>query len=419
MTSQESNRSFFRQAGWMVISTSVMGFFMYAVHVFARSMPKAEYGVFVALLQVYNLMGVPSIGLQSVFAQQAAAATTEEQHRQLRAAALTVTRWLLYLWILTAAVVFVFRGQIVARLQIANPAGLWATVLLGLAALWYPVWAGLLQGRQNFLWFGWATIANGVGRFVSVAILVGLCGGHAAGAMTGALCGVTVALGLAAWQNRDIWTTPCAAFDARDWLRRVVPMSLGLGAAMFFLAADMIVVQATFDKDTTGPYGAAGMIGRALIFFTGPVVAVMFPKVARTASADQQAVLLRTLGLTALLACSGAAAMSIVPWLPLRIVQGGAYLAGAPLVPWFAWAFVPLTLANVLIYQQLGQGQFRSVPWLVAVAVAYFVALWMFNTSFQAIIRTLGLFNLILLTVAGWFTWGARARPGPQPSAAN
>jgi len=48
-----------------------------------------------------------------------------------------------------------------------------------------------------------------------------------------------------------------------------------------------------------------------------------------------------------------------------------------PLVPWFAWGMLPLTLANVLINALLARGRFAVVPWLVLVAIGYGVALAM------------------------------------------
>jgi len=40
-------------------------------------------------------------------------------------------------------------------------------------------------------------------------------------------------------------------------------------------------------------------------------------------------------------------------------------IAAAPLVPWYAWALVPLTLANVLIQNLLARGRFAAMPWLI------------------------------------------------------
>ena len=82
--SQATHRAaFFRQSGWMMLATVAGGVFMYAVHMIAKQMPKEEYGVFTTLLQIVTLMGIPAVGLQTVFAQQAAAALTEEHDRAL------------------------------------------------------------------------------------------------------------------------------------------------------------------------------------------------------------------------------------------------------------------------------------------------------------------------------------------------
>src|SRR6266487_4181108 len=109
-TGHKPQLAFFRQSGWLMVATTVMGGLMYAVHMVARRMPKEEYGLFMTLLQIVTLIGIP-----------------------------------------TAAVIFFFGHTIMHKLGITNPAGLWVTVLIGLAALWRPLVQGVLQGRQNFL----------------------------------------------------------------------------------------------------------------------------------------------------------------------------------------------------------------------------------------------------------------------------
>ncbi len=42
------------------------------------------------------------------------------------------------------------------RWQITNPAGLWVTLLVVLFSLWMPIFWGVLQGKQSFLWLGWS-----------------------------------------------------------------------------------------------------------------------------------------------------------------------------------------------------------------------------------------------------------------------
>src|SRR5476649_1519863 len=81
-TDEKHHVTFFRQSGWMMMAATASGALMYCVHpIVSRGMPKEEYGVFTTLLQVVTLMSIPAIGLQTVFAQQTAAAITDQQQR--------------------------------------------------------------------------------------------------------------------------------------------------------------------------------------------------------------------------------------------------------------------------------------------------------------------------------------------------
>lgn len=410
--------AFFRQSGWMVFAITAGGLFMYAVHIPAvAKMPEAEYGVFATLLQVLNLMLIPSIALQTVFTHQIAGAVTEEQRRQLRATVRAILFGTFLLWLAAVGVVFGFRHSLIAALKIHNPAALWITVLTGLPMLWRPIVEGLMQGSQNFLWLGWASILNGFGRFVVVVVTVVLLGTYAAGAMVGAFLGMVAALLVGFWQTRSIWSGPTRPFEGRSWLGRVVPLTLGLGAGQFMFAADMVVVQIFF-KSETGLYGAAGTIARGIVIFTGPLVTVMFPKIVRSAArAEKTDVLAQALLATAFMAGMAALACTLLPELPFRILNKPSYLPVAPLLPWFAWCMLPLTLSNVLVNNLLARSHFRAVPWLVAIALAYGVALVILGKYFKTgdwlhdfrwVVQTLGIFNTALLAVAAWFTWAGK-----------
>src|SRR5258706_319235 len=78
------------------------------------------------------------------------------------------------------------------------------TVAVGVVMLWFRIFQGLLQGRQNFLWLGWGGIFNGVGRVVIIGMIVTLFHGGAAGGMGGVLIGLLVASGIGIWQNLDL-----------------------------------------------------------------------------------------------------------------------------------------------------------------------------------------------------------------------
>ncbi|MCX8109561.1 MAG: hypothetical protein N3G20_12250 [Verrucomicrobiae bacterium] len=428
MTSADQKFAFFRQSGWMGLSTAVGGMFMSLVHVPASRMPPAEYGVLLTFLQVINLMLIPAIGLQTIVAQQTAAAVTPEQQRQLAHTIRVLFVAMFVLWAATGLVVVVQRDPILTALKVANPMALWFTLLIGLASLWYPILQGVLQGHQNFLWLGFLQIINGAARLVGGVVVVVCLGGYAAGALGAALFAYTVVLCLGAWQGKGAWLGRGQAVRWRTWLRRVIPLTLGLAGSQFMMAADQIVVQNFFDREITARYGAAGMIGRALVFLTGALGAVMFPKVVRSvARSEKTDVAVLAFATTAVVGLGAGLAATVAPALPLKILYyfQPEYWSSSQLVPWFVWCMLPLTLANILINNLLARGRFACVPWLLLVALCYGIALVArakscahgeMYTAFKSIIQVIGVFSLLLLGVAAFFTRYGRPPTASPPT---
>src|ERR1041384_474516 len=135
-------------------------------------MTDSQYGLFAVLLNLVMWMSIPSNGLQTVFAQQAAAANDMDREQQLRGTVRSVLSATTLIWALLTALFFLLRKRILADLNAPDPGALWVTLLVGLPILWTPIFAGLLQGRQNFLWLGWTSIMAGLGRCVAALILV-------------------------------------------------------------------------------------------------------------------------------------------------------------------------------------------------------------------------------------------------------
>jgi O-antigen/teichoic acid export membrane protein len=220
-------------------------------------------------------------------------------------------------------------------------------------------------------------------------------------------------LAVGGWQCRDCLRGPAPPVDWGGWLRRVIPLTLGMGVGIFMLAADMIFVQSFFPEKQTGYYAAAGMIGRALVYFTTPMAAVMFPKLVRSAATGEKSnALMLALGVTALAGAGAALMCTLFPSLPLRIVYDQSFLeVSTPLVPWFAWCMLPLTMATVLLNSLMARSQFKAVPWLLAVAAGYGTTLYLRHDSFIQVIQTIGIFGLLMVAVCAWFTFR-----GPRPA---
>ena len=410
----------------MVIATFAGGAGMALVHTVASKMGP-QYSTFVSLLRLLIIMGVPAAALQTIFARQAATVTNDQQEQQLRATTRAVLAWTFLVWLVCGGAVLAASHPLSHLLTVPNPAALYFTVILVLTNLWLPIGKGLLQGKHEFGGLGWLQISDGVGRFSVMLLMIFVLGGKAAGGMFAAVAGQLITVVIAAWLTCALWQSrPSVAFRWKSWFSEALPLTLGLGTVLVMSSIDMIFVQGLFsDTGQTALYGGAMLTGYAIIQFIAPVALVMFARVAQNvARAERADSLGMTLAATILFGCVAAVGCTLFPHLPLRLMffTNRAMWEAAPMVPWFAWALLPLTVSNVLVQNILARARFQAVPWLVLVPVIYAACLCLqargllamkpFD-AFIRVIQTLGCASLLLCAVAAWFS---RAMPAATTS---
>jgi O-antigen/teichoic acid export membrane protein len=203
-----------------------------------------------------------------------------------------------------------------------------------------------------------------------------------------------------------LWRLPAQPFDWRSLLKQILPLMLGFGAVQFLFTADTMFVKAYFSGDDAAFYVSAGTLSRALMWLVVPLATVMFPKIVHSVARSEKSNLLGTVLLgTGLLAVGGALGLTILgPWV-IRLIYSKDYVSvAASVLPWYAWAMVPLSLGYALINNLLARSQFRIVPVLLLLATAYGVALTQFHGTLITVLKTLGAFNLLLLGASAWFT---------------
>jgi O-antigen/teichoic acid export membrane protein len=396
-----------------MISTIGAGVFSFGMHFLNKKIPDAAYGEFVTLLMVTAC--IPASPLQMVFAQQSAQALATGRERQLSGMIRRVWLWTFLAWLVAAVIVLIFQGAIVKRWQLAGPTGLWITLPVILASLWMPLFSGVLQGRQDFFWLGWATILGGLGRIIGGAAIVFLIFPTAAGLMAGALLGIGVSAGVGLWRTRDLWTLPPERFDVKSTFGQVLPLMLGFGAYQFMFTSDTMFAKAFFSADSMKAYGAAGTLCRALLWLVTPLATVMFPKIVHSHAKSEKSNLLNLVLLgTAVLGICGAIGLWLVGPLVVKIVyKSGDVGATIALIPWYAGAMIPLALANVLVNDLLARARYAVVPAMIVLALVYSFTLPMllhhFPGRMEVILQTLSVFNLILLAICGLFMWRAKS----------
>ncbi len=420
---------FFRQSAWLAAATVLGGAFMTAVHPVASQMGDTEYGVLGTMLKLFLLLGIPSGGVQVVFAQQAAAAVTPDLQRRLASTARGVLCGIAVVWSLMAVVTLVWSEAIARRLNLSDATVLWPTLAVSFTWLTLPVFRGLLQGRQEFGMLGWIGILDGAGRFGAMAVVVLKLHGHAAGAMGAVAFGQALSFILALRATRAQWLGLGSGVDWSGWVRRAVPYTAGAAGLLVLSLFDLVYLQAVIPAAEAKTFALsqlylpAATIGFALTQVTVPLAMVMLPKIARSiATGAKSDTLALALSGTALLGFCGWIAVLALPKLPLQILyfRTPANWAAAPLVPWCVFAMLSYVLANVLVTDHLARARFAVVPWVVAIAAAYVVALVALTptllamdpvAAYRLVASVVGGANLLLLAVAALLTWGRKTGP--------
>src|SRR5262249_9374089 len=140
------------------------------MHFLNKWMDEAQYGDFGVMLMVVSCL--PTIPLQMVLAQQSASALAEGREGQLSGMIRRAWVWTFVIWLAVAVAMMVFRGNIMHAWKLPTAAPLYVTVFTILANLWLPMFSGVLQGRQDFFWYGWSLILGGLMRVVAGAAFV-------------------------------------------------------------------------------------------------------------------------------------------------------------------------------------------------------------------------------------------------------
>ena len=404
-TDASHKASFFRQSGWLMIANIGGGILMWAVHLLARRTGPVEYGIYGAFLAV--IMCVPTLPLQMVLTHQTAQATATGHEGELRGRFRLLLLLTTLVWLAGMIVMGILSGSIIESWHLTNSAALWITMPIVLLQMLQPLFWGVLQGQQNFLWLGWSMLTSGVGRLALATVAVLVMHGRATSMLMGVLVGLLAADLIAVWQTRKVWSGPSAPFDRRKLFAEVTPLLIGFAAFQFLFTADTMFSKSYFDEETMGFYVSAGTMSRALMWLVGPLATVMFPRLVHSAAKSEQSNLMGIVfGGTAILAVSGALGLSLLGLWVVNLIYGPAYVkVASTMLPWYAGAMVPLALANVLLSNLLAKSNFRIVPGLCVLAGAYAIALTQFHSEPVSVLKTLGVFNLFLLALCAWFTW--------------
>ncbi|HEU4978918.1 MAG TPA: glycosyltransferase [Solirubrobacteraceae bacterium] len=381
--------------------------------VFTRLLGKTGYGSLAALISAFLILLVAGQAAQVAAAREVALDRLGDP-ALLRA---TLRAWT---WRVLGALVAIAAGAALLREPLARVIGVpehpWAAAAIPMTGcLWLLIslQRGALQGLRAYAPVGLSIVAEAFGRLVCGLILVGAGLG-----VTGALLGTPLAFALVALGLGWVLARQLGPADARERTPRTLRSLVGDGwvpiVGLFLLAAlqnvDVIVGKHELGGDAAGSYAAAAVAAKAVIWVAIGLGLQLLPEATRRAAAglDPRPVLLRALGILAVVAVPALAIFALAPRLLLRVAFGPSFTEASGALLLLGAAMTLLAVAYLTVQYMLALGQVRFLWALGLVAIAEPVIL---STSRLGIVGFAAIvFGVQCVAASSLLAFGLRAR---------
>jgi glycosyltransferase involved in cell wall biosynthesis/O-antigen/teichoic acid export membrane protein len=381
--------------------------------VFTRLLGATDYGSLAALVSAFLILLVAGQSMQVAAAREAALDRLGDPEA-LRATLAAWTRKLLVALVAVAAASVILRDPI-ARL-IGVPEHPWAAAAIpATGVLWMllSLQRGALQGLRAYAPVGVSIVGEAVGRLVFGLILV-LAGLGVTGALFGTpLAFAAVAVGLELVLRRRVGPVRAQPQPGRT-LRSLVGDGWVAIVGLFLLATlqnvDVIVAKHQLTGDAAGSYAAAAVAAKAVVWVAIGLGLHLLPEATRRAAAglDPRPVLLRALGVLAVVAVPALVIFALFSEPLLRIAFGPRFTLGAGALPLLGLAMALLAVAYLTVQYMLALGETRFLWVLGVVAIAE--PLLLGSNQFGVVSFAAIVFGIQCVVASSILAMGLRAR---------
>jgi O-antigen/teichoic acid export membrane protein len=324
--------SLFRSVGlWhgLIMSAAMIlaGGLDYVVNVFAgRWLVPIEYGVFVSVAAILQIVLYFSIGIRNVVAFYTAELSGQnDASNRVGGFVQRAWRWAWRWGLLTTALMAIVSPPLAHLLQVSSPWPLWAACLATFLLFLRPITDGALQGLQFFGGLGVVQVTQAGLRLAFAAAFIWL-GFQSTGAIVALPLGSTVALIIALWYLRPYFRERTGAHRPIS-LHYSAHTMLGLAAFGLLTNLDALFVKRFFNPHVAGDYGVVVTLAKISLFLPVAMGMVLFPKATqRLASGrDSRPILMLALAASVLPGLLLSVAYFMFPGLLVKTIFSNAY----------------------------------------------------------------------------------------------
>jgi O-antigen/teichoic acid export membrane protein len=354
--------------------------------VFTRLLGATGYGTLAALISAFLILLVAGQSMQAAAAREAAMDRLGHPD-VLRATLSAWIRRLLLGFVVVVLLSALLREQLAALIGVHDVP--WAAAAIpptGVLWMLLCLQRGALQGLGRYRPVGESIVGEAGGRLVFGLLLyaVGL-------GVTGALLGTPLAFAVVAlWLERELHHTvgPVRPVDRPvRTLRSVVTDGWAPIIGLVFLASlqniDVIMAKHQLSGDDAGSYAAAAVAAKAVVWVAIGVGLHLLPEATRRAAAGRspRPVLMRALGIVAVVAAPALLVFAVAPHLLLRLAFGPDLTGAADALAVLGAAMTVLAVTYLTVQYLLALHRTAFLWALGAVAVAEPILLASAGTS--------------------------------------
>lgn len=350
-----------RASGLMFIATVGGGILGYVFQILmGRMLSVPDYGLFITLMALLAVVGVPLGTLSMVVSRRASDYRAQNQPERIAAMFWWVNRRVLWVALVVVLCTLPFTPWLRDYFHLESLIPVWVFLLIAFTVLFSPVNSAFLQAQQNFRWL---TISGLVGQgfkilFCGVLVFVGF-------ELNGALMGMALA-SLGAWfltymPLRHSVALPAGASVAGGHLafRGAIPVLFANLSFAVMTQLDIMLVNHFYNAHQAGVYAAAAILGKAVMYLPASIAIAMFPMVAENESRAQGSahLFLNAMVLTAALSGAGALFYFLFANDIMTLFYGEKYQGAAELLNLYGFAMLPMTLVMVAEHFLIAKGR--------------------------------------------------------------
>jgi O-antigen/teichoic acid export membrane protein len=363
-----------KAAGLAVAALAANAVAVVVTVVFTRLLGDEDYGALAALMSTFTILAVAGSSLQVAVARDTAlgrlggAASAAQAVRAW-------TRTLLVVLVGVAIASALMREGIAALVGVREEP--WAAACVpptGVLWLLLSLQRGVLQGLGAYAPVGWSVVSEAVGRLVAGCLLVVLGAGVVGAYLGTPLAMAATSLVLAQVLHRRAATDSGPAVKARAHeLRTLVVAGWAPIVGLLLLAAlqnvDVIMAKREMTDSDAGAYAAAVVAAKLVVWVAIGIGLHLLPEATRRAAAgiDPRPVLVRALGLLAIVAVPSLAIFMIAPETLLRVAFGEEFVSAADALPILGLAMTLLAVSTLAVQYMLALHR-TAFLWALAVA---------------------------------------------------